>query len=404
MTGLFLQTGTFVVFLSSALILVNIDLYMNLHHIIISIFSDMFKWNIFDYLFTAIALPLLLIITLLMRKSELFSQKISLLKMTMLLLISFLFFAPAFVSSDPDFHYELKAARLLPPLSSINLLIISDSGNADTKFQTSLITRDYNFCEVYTGVKIEIAGKTAKISSQNSAKFTGIEDNNFTVKKAFFLLGTDNFGRDVFSRIVYGTRLSLFIASLVTFFSSLFGITLGYLAGIFAGVTDKILNKFADALLCVPLLFLVILIAAFTGNSLFTVIFILSITGWMSLFKIVRGEVISLKNKNFIITSQMLGVGKLKILKDEILPLIAAPVIVNLVFLFSNVIITESALSYLGFGTGVEYPSWGGMINQGQLYLSNAWWISGFSCLIIFITVITINNAAKKINDLSFKL
>ncbi|NLT51411.1 MAG: ABC transporter permease [Ignavibacteria bacterium] len=404
MTGLFLQTGTFVVFLSSALILVNIDLYMNLHHIIISIFSDSFRWNVFDYFFTAIALPLMLVTSLVLRKVELLSQKISLLKMTMLLLFSFLVFAPAFVSSDPDFHYELKAARLLPPLSSKTLLIISDSDNTNSKFRTSLITRDYNYFEIYTGEKIEISGKPAKISSQNGVKFTRFENKYFAVKKAFFLLGTDNFGRDVFSRIVYGTRLSLFIASLVTLFSSFFGIVFGYLAGIFSGFTDRVFDKFADALLCVPLLFLVIFIAAFTGNSLFTIILILSLTGWMSLFKIVRGEVISLKNKNFIITSQMLGIGKLKILKDEILPLIAAPVIVNLVFLFSNVIITESALSYLGFGSGVDYPSWGAMINQGQLYLSNAWWISGFSCLIIFITVITINNAAKKINDLSFKL
>ena len=118
----------------------------------------------------------------------------------------------------------------------------------------------------------------------------------------------------------------------------------------------------------------------------------------MSLFKIVRGEVISLKNKDYFISAKLIGLSKTKLLFKEVVPVILPPVIVNLVFQYANVILAEAALSYLGLGTGNLYPSWGAMIEAGQNYLSQAWWMIFFPGLILFLTLYTANNIGKELN------
>jgi peptide/nickel transport system permease protein len=161
---------------------------------------------------------------------------------------------------------------------------------------------------------------------------------------------------------------------------------------------DTALNRFTDMFLSLPVIFLIILILTFFGNSIFTIIFILGFSGWMSLFKIVRGEVISIKQKDYFITASMIGLPGWKLLSKEILPVILAPVIVNLVFQYGNVILAEAALSYLGLGTALNYPSWGGMIESGQEYLSQAWWMIFFPGLALILTLFTANNLGRQLN------
>ena len=146
-----------------------------------------------------------------------------------------------------------------------------------------------------------------------------------------------------------------------------------------------------------PVLFLIILILALFGNSLFSVIAVLGVSGWMSLFKIVRSEVISLKNKDYFITAKLIGLSGKDLLLKEVLPIIMAPLIVNLVFQYGNVILAEAALSYLGLGTGSIYPSWGVMIESGQNYLSQAWWMIFFPGIFLSVTLYTANNFGKKL-------
>jgi ABC-type dipeptide/oligopeptide/nickel transport system permease subunit len=117
----------------------------------------------------------------------------------------------------------------------------------------------------------------------------------------------------------------------------------------------------------------------------------------MTIFKIVRSEIISLKQTDFIVTSRNLGLSNIRVLFREMIPLMLSPIIVSVVFQFANVIIAEAALSYLGIGLGNIYPSWGAMIQQGQYYLSDAWWISLFPCLLLFITLMTINSLGKNL-------
>ena len=127
------------------------------------------------------------------------------------------------------------------------------------------------------------------------------------------------------------------------------------------------------------------------------VIIVLGFSGWMSLFKIVRSEVISLKQKDFFISARMIGLSQSQLLFKEVLPILLTPIVVNLVFLFGGVILAEAALSYLGLGTGSSHPSWGSMIDAGQNYLKNAWWMILFPGIALILTLYSANDLGQKI-------
>ena len=182
------------------------------------------------------------------------------------------------------------------------------------------------------------------------------------------------------------------ISILQLLISLLIGLTFGFLAGYIGGFLDVIFSRFTDMLLSFPIIFLVILILALFGNSLLSVIMVLGFSGWMSLFKIVKTEVLSIKEKNYFISSRLLGLSKRQLLIKEVLPVIIVPVIVNVIFQFGNVIIAESALSYLGLGLGNNHSSWGAMIQSGQEYLSLAWWMIFFPGITLIFTLLSANS------------
>src|SRR5690606_1432856 len=223
-------------------------------------------------------------------------------------------------------------------------------------------------------------------------------ENIVSVESKIYLLGTDEFGRDVFTRLVYGTRISLFVGLGAVTLTLLLGVSLGFLAGYNGGFIDSVLSRITEMFLSFPIIFLIILILALFGNSLLTVIIVLGFSGWMSLFKIVRSEVISIKQKEYFISAKLSGLNLSSLLMKEIFPVILAPVVVNLVFQYGNVILAESALNYLGLGTGNVYPSWGGMIEAGQQYLTDAWWMIFFPGAALFITLYTANSLGRELN------
>jgi len=210
-------------------------------------------------------------------------------------------------------------------------------------------------------------------------------------------LGTDEYGRDIASRVIYGTRISFITGILAVAVSLFLGLILGFISGYFGGVTDILLNRIAEMLLSFPVIFLIILFAALFGSTLTSVILLLGFSGWMSLYRLVRGEIITIKKKDYFLSSRQLGVNKIILIK-EFLPLITAPLLVNLVFQFSNVILAEAALSYLGLGSGSSFPSWGSMIQSGQSYIYKAWWMILFPGAILIISVFLINSIGSRLS------
>ena len=326
-----------------------------------------------------------------------------------IILSSFFIFAPIVSTSNPDFEKNLNVTKLLPPFSTVRILNLvrkpSTSSNPFNKFlnlKDQVIQNSYDDYIIFVdsvkpGNKVTYYQKGIAYQIDSAqVKYSGNEPD---VEERIFILGTDELGRDIFSRLVYGARISLFVGFSAVIITMILGLSLGFFAGYSGGWVDTILSRFTDMLLAFPLIFLVVLILALFGNSLFSVIVVLGFSGWMGLFKIVRGEVISIKEKQYFITAKMIGLSNLKLLVHEVLPVIIASIVVNLVFQYGNVILAEAALSFLGLGTGSSYPSWGQMIESGQNYLTSAWWMILFPGLILFVTLFVANDIGRKVNS-----
>lgn len=328
------------------------------------------------------------------------------------ILVIFTFISPIAAPSQFDLQHNISVSKLLPPLSSKQIVNFKKERNEKDPINNFVKQRDLVFNKGITGeyiiadsVKINegitIYQKTKKqIISKEDIKKGNITPKISTI---VFLFGTDEFGRDIFSRLIYGTRLALFVGFGSILISFLIGLTMGFTAGYLGGFADTVLNRIADIFLSFPIIFLIILIVGLFGNSIFTIVSVLGFSGWMSLFKVVRNETAALKNKDFIISTKLLGFSNLHILYKEMLPIMLPSIIVNLVLQYGSVIIAESALSYLGLGLGNNYPSWGAMIEAGQYYLSKAWWISFFPCLFLFLTLLTANHLGSKL-EINFNL
>ena len=337
--------------------------------------------------------------------SKFFSSKLSLSSAFLILLAIAYFFAPLVATSNPEFQKNINVTKLLPPFSSVIQITTINKSENDNKplffsIKDKVIKNSFNDNILFAD--------TVKIASSLIYYQKGLKqylplsvpffvNDEYKIEKKLFLLGTDEYGRDIWSRLVYGARVSITIGFLSVLITALLGIITGFFAGYKGGLTDSFLNRFSEMLLSFPLIFLIILIIALFGNSVISVIIVLGFSGWMSLFKIVRTEIISLKGKDYFLTAKLMGLGSTKLIFAEMLPVIAAPVIVNLVFQFGNVILAESALSYLGLGTGGVYPSWGSMIQSGQSYLGTAWWMILFPGFALFLTLLLTNNLGSSV-------
>jgi len=205
------------------------------------------------------------------------------------------------------------------------------------------------------------------------------------------LLGTDQLGRDILSRIIYGSRVSLTVGITAVAISGTLGVLLGLIAGYYGGMADVIIMRLADVQLAFPFLLLAILIVAVVGSGLQNIIIVLGIAGWMAYARMVRGEVLSIREQEYIMAAHTIGAGDARILFRHILPNVMAPVIVIATFAVAHVIIAEAALSFLGLGVEPSIPTWGGMLADGRAYVGTAWWLATFPGLAIMLTVLGIN-------------
>ena len=214
-----------------------------------------------------------------------------------------------------------------------------------------------------------------------------------------YLLGTDQVGRDILSRMIHGARVSLIVGTAAVVVSLLVGVTLGLLSGFTGGRVDTVIMTIVDVTLSFPQLLLALAFVAALGPSLVTIIVVLGLTGWERYTRVVRAEVLALREKDFVEAARAMGVGSLRMLFRHLLPNTFSSIIVMSTLQVAQAILQEAALSFLGVGTGSAYPTWGQMIALGRDFVSVAWWLPTFPGLAILLTVLAINMVGDRLRD-----
>lgn len=218
--------------------------------------------------------------------------------------------------------------------------------------------------------------------------FEQFADAVLLAPSAEHFMGTDALGRDLFSRMLYGARASLWVGFVSVGISVCIGMALGLVAGYFRGVVDECVMRFVDVMLCFPSFFLILAVVAFLDANIFNIMVIIGLTSWMGVARLVRAETLTLRERDFVLAARLSGASTSRILLRHILPNAITPVPVAATLGIAGAILIESSLSFLGIGVEVPRPSWGNILSEGRQYMETAWWLSAFPGLAILFTVL----------------
>ena len=248
---------------------------------------------------------------------------------------------------------------------------------------------------VEDGLLVERLGKTSLHPARDVLNLTesGVAD------RRVFLFGSDRFSRDVFSRTLYGARISLFIAAFSMVLALVIGVTVGALAGLGSSLLDAFLMRFVDGLLAFPWLLLLIVLAAFFEPTRWTLVLVLGMTTWMGIARQMRARILTLRERDYVLAARGLGASRWRIFSRHLLPNAISPVTVQTVSLGASLVIAESTLSFLGFGVAKPYATWGNMINESRPHMAMAWWEGVFAGIALVVTVISLHLVADGLRD-----
>jgi peptide/nickel transport system permease protein len=247
------------------------------------------------------------------------------------------------------------------------------------------------FCALLAGIIAPYDPLDQNIAQRLKPPMSILEDGRH-------ILGTDALGRDVLSRLIYGSRIALIVGVSTVAISG----TIGVVAGLIAGYDDRVgrsLMAFADVQLAIPFLVLALAVVAIVGPSLLNLILILGVTNWVQYARVVRSEVLALREREFVQAANALGASTGRILFKSLLPNVASSIIVLSSLQVARLILFEASLSFLGLGVPPSIPSWGSMISDGRNYIGNAWWVSAMPGFALFILVVAINVVGDRLRD-----
>ena len=213
------------------------------------------------------------------------------------------------------------------------------------------------------------------------------------------LLGTDQLGRDVFSRLIYGSRISVEVGFISVSISLFIGIIIGAFAGYYAGLTDGFLMRFVDIMLTFPSFFLILAVSAILRPSIINIMIIIGLTSWMGVARIIRAEFMQNREKDYVLSAKAAGAPDLYIMFIEILPNVVAPILVSATLGIAGAILIQASLAFLGIGIMPPTPSWGGMLSRGKTYIMVAWWLTLFPGIAILLTVLSFNLVGEAVRN-----